>query len=211
MEPPVSLSMTDEADLIRRMLAGEERAFDAFFETHFPRLYRFALPRVNGDTEAAREVVQASLTKAMRKLADYRGEAALFTWLCQICRREIVDRLRAERRHSDHVVLIDDRPELRAAIEALEAPDEYDLVKSYGRAEVGRLVQSVLDRLPARYGDALEWKYVEGRSVEEIGERLGIGHTAAQSLLARARVSFRQALENVFGAAAEDIAAALEP
>ncbi len=83
-------------------------------------------------------------------------------------------------------------------------------MKSYGRAEVGRLVQSVLDRLPARYGDALEWKYVEGHSVEEIGARLGIGHTAAQSLLARARVSFREALEKVFGSAAEDIASALE-
>jgi RNA polymerase sigma-70 factor (ECF subfamily) len=202
--------MTDESELIRRMLAGDERAFDAFFESHFPRLYRFALPRLNGDVEATREVVQATLGKAMRKLADFRGEAALFTWLCQICRREVVDRLRSERRHSDRIVLIDDRPELRAAIESLEAPDEYDLVKSYGRAEVGRLVQTVLDRLPARYGDALEWKYVEGRSVEEIGERLGIGHTAAQSLLARARVSFREALEKVFGSAAEDIAAALE-
>jgi RNA polymerase sigma-70 factor, ECF subfamily len=192
------------------MLAGEERAFDAFFDSHFPRLYRFALPRLNGDVEATREVVQASLTKAMQKLADFRGEAALFTWLCQICRHEIVDRLRAERRHADRIVLIDDRPELRAAVESLEAPDEYDLVKGYGRAEVGRLVQSVLDRLPARYGDALEWKYVEGRSVEEIGERLGIGHTAAQSLLARARVSFREALEKVFGSAAEEIAATLE-
>jgi RNA polymerase sigma-70 factor (ECF subfamily) len=168
------------------------------------------LPRLNGDTEAAREVVQAALTKAMRKLADYRGEAALFTWLCQICRREIVDRLRAEKRHTDRVVLIDDRPELRAAIEAIEAPEEYDLMKSYGRAEVGGLVRSVLDRLPPRYGDALEWKYVEGHSVEEIGMRLGIGHTAAQSLLARARVAFREALEQVFGAAAADIATTLE-
>jgi RNA polymerase sigma-70 factor, ECF subfamily len=202
--------VADEAELVRRMLAGEERAFDAFFDSHFPRLYRFALPRLNGDVEAAREVVQATLSKAMRKLANYRGEAALFTWICQICRREIVDRLRIERRHSDHVVLIEDRPELRAAIESLEAPEEYDLVRSYGRAEVGRLVQTVLDRLPARYGDALEWKYVEGHSVEEIGQRLGIGHIAAQSLLARARVAFREALEKVFGAAAKDIAAALE-
>jgi len=153
--------------------------------------------------------VQATLTKAMRKLADYRGEAALFTWLCQICRREIVDRVRAEKRRCERVVLIDDQPELRAAMESIEAPDEYDLAKSYGRAEFGRLIQSVLDRLPARYGDALEWKYVEGHSVEEIGERLGIGHTAAQSLLARARVSFREALERVFGAAAEDIARTL--
>jgi RNA polymerase sigma-70 factor, ECF subfamily len=202
--------VADEAELVRRMLAGEKRAFDAFFEAHFPRLYRFVLPRLNGDEEAAHEVVQAALTKAMRKLADYRGESALFTWLCQICRREIVDRLRDEKRRTDRVVLIDDRPELRAAIESIEAPEEYDLLKSYGRAEVGGLVRSVLDRLPPRYGDALEWKYVEGHSVEEIGMRLGIGHTAAQSLLARARVAFRAALEQVFGAAAADIATTLE-
>lgn len=203
-------TVADETELVRRMLAGEERAFDAFFESHFPRLYRFALPRLAGDVEAAREVVQASLGKAMRKLASFRGEAALFTWLCQICRREIADHLRAQHRHSDRIVLMDDRPELRAAIEALEAPDEYDLLKSCARAETGQLIKSVLDRLPARYGDALEWKYVEGRSVEEIGEQLGIGHTAAQSLLARARVAFREALEQVFGAAAEDIATTLE-
>jgi RNA polymerase sigma-70 factor, ECF subfamily len=201
--------LADEPELIQRMLAGEERAFDAFFESHFPRLYRFALPRLNGDIEATREVVQATLAKAMRKLADYRGEAALFTWLCQICRREVVDRLRRERRHAEHLVLIDDRPDLRAAIDSLEAPDEYDLLKQHGRAEVGRLVQSVLDRLPSRYGDALEWKYVEGHSVQEIGARLGIGHTAAQSLLARARLAFREALEQVFGSDPVDIAAML--
>jgi RNA polymerase sigma-70 factor, ECF subfamily len=206
----VEHELTDEAELIRRMLAGEERAFQAFFESHFPRLFRFALPRVNRDEEAAREVVQATLVKGMRKLADYRGEAALFTWLCQICRREIVDRVRSERRHTERVVLIEDQPELRAAMESIEAPEEYDLQRSYGRAEFGQLIQSVLDRLPARYGDALEWKYVEGHSVEEIGQRLGIGHTAAQSLLARARAAFREALEKVFGAAAEDIAATLE-
>jgi RNA polymerase sigma-70 factor (ECF subfamily) len=106
-------------------------------------------------------------------------------------------------------VLIDDQPELRMAIDAIEAPEEFDLVRSYGRAEVGRLVQSVLDRLPSNYGNALEWKYMEDRSVEEIGKRLGIGTTAAQSLLARARIAFRDALEQVFGADAADIATSL--
>jgi len=207
----VEESLVDEKQLVRRMLEGDERAFDAFFDAHFARLYRFALPRLNGDEDGACEVVQGALVKAMRALPGYRGEAALFTWLCQICRREIVDYLRATRRRTEHIVLIDDQPELRAAIESIAAPEEYDLVKSYGRTEVGRLVQTVLDQLPARYGDALEWKYVEGRSVEEIGARLGIGHTAAQSLLARARVAFRDALEKVFGADAADIAAGFEP
>ncbi len=201
--------MTDDAaeeqGLVRRMLAGEERAFTSFFDGYFARLYRFALPRLNSDAQAAREVVQATLTKAMRRLADYRGEAALFTWLCQICRREVVDYLRAHKRYSERVVLIEDSAELRAAIESIEAPEEFDVARSYGRDELGRMVRAVLDRLPSRYGDALEWKYVEGRSVEEIGALLGIGHTAAQSLLARAREAFRQALETVFGAAARDI------
>ena len=201
--------MSEEKPLIQRMLGGDEQAFEAFFNAYFPRVYRFALPRLNGDVEAAREVVQAALAKAMRRIGDFRGESALFTWICQICRREAVDYIRSRRRHVKHLVLIDDRPELRFAIEAIEAPEEYDLVRQYGRAEVGRLVRVVLDRLPSNYGDALEWKYMEGSSVEEIGERLGIGTIAAQSLLARARIAFREALEQVFGAEAADIAASL--
>jgi RNA polymerase sigma-70 factor (ECF subfamily) len=190
------------------MLAGDERAFEEFFNAYFPRVYRFALPRLNGDVDATREVVQIALGKAIRKLGSFRGESGLFTWICQICRNEIVNRIRAERRMR-HVVLIDDQPELRAAVEAIEAPDEFDLVRNYGRAEVARLVRVVLDRLPASYGDALEWKYIEGQTVEAIGERLGIGTTAAQSLLARARLAFRAGLESVFGADAADVAADL--
>ena len=201
--------MKEEQLLIRRMLGGDEQAFEAFFNAYFARIYRFALPRLNGDVEATREVVQATLAKAMRRIGDFRGESALFTWLCQICRREAVDHIRSQRRHLKHVVLIDDRPDLRSAIDALEAPEDYDLVKAYGREEVGRLVRVVLDRLPSNYGDALEWKYMEGSSVEQIGERLGIGTIAAQSLLARARTAFREALEQVFGAEAADIAAGL--
>jgi RNA polymerase sigma-70 factor (ECF subfamily) len=187
------------------MLAGDEAAFRGFFSLYFPRVYRFALPRLGGDAEAAREVVQAALTKAMRNLAGYRGVAALFSWLCQICRRQIVDYLRANQRYGDHIVLIDDSPELRAALESVAAPAADEPLHGYGNSQTRRLVQSVLDRLPARYGDVLEWKYIEGRSVEEIGELLGIGHTAAQSVLARARVAFREALETVFGSTARDV------
>jgi|SRR5688572_464373 RNA polymerase sigma-70 factor (ECF subfamily) len=204
MDPDV----TGDAELIRRMLAGDERAFEAFFNGYFPRLYRFALPRLNGDVDAARDIVQATLGKAIRKLDSFRGESGLFTWVCQICRNEIVDHIRAERRMR-HVVLIDDQPELRAAVESIEAPEAFDLARGYGRAEAAHLVRVVLDRLPSSYGDALEWKYIEGDSVESIGERLGIGTTAAQSLLARARRAFRESLESVFGADVADVASGL--
>lgn len=208
MKPGVQLPMTGDQQLIQGMLSGDERAFEAFFNAYFARVYRFALPRLNGDVEAAKDVVQATLAKAMRGLSGFRGDSGLFTWICRICRNEVVEHLRARNR-GGKVVLIDDHASLRAAVESIEAPEEFDLVKSHGRDETARLVRVVLDRLPANYGDALEWKYLEGDSVESIGRRLGIGTTAAQSLLARARIAFREGLEAVFGAEAADIASTL--
>lgn len=197
--------MAGERELIERMLAGDERAFGTFFDAYFARIYRFALPRLARDEESARDVVQATLTKAIRGIASFRGDAALYTWLCQICRREIADWVRAHRRHGDHVVAFEDTEELRAVLESVEAPEEYEPDRTHGRAQLLGLIRSVLDRLPSRYGDALEWKYVEGRSVEEIGELLGIGTTAAQSLLARARLAFREAIESVCGSDVADL------
>ena len=71
-----------DRELIAAMLAGDEAAFRSFFTAYFPRVYRFALPRLSGEAEAAKEVVQATLTKAMRNLAGYRGEAALCSAGC---------------------------------------------------------------------------------------------------------------------------------
>lgn len=194
-------ALHDEQRLVHRLLAGDERAFREFFDEYFARVYRFALPRLNGNADAAEDVAQETLCKVVRKLDTFRGEAALFTWICQICRRQIADYLREHQRHSERVVLIEDSPQVQAALDAIAAPEREQPEREYDDAQVGGLVRSVLDRLPARYGDALEWKYVEGLSVDEIGARLGIGTTAAQSLLARARVAFRDAMEKVFGAA----------
>ncbi len=196
--------MQDESQLVRRMLDGEERAFSAFFDEYFARLYRFALPRLGGHKDAAEDVVQLTLCKAIRRLETFRGEATLFTWICQICRHQIADHLREHARHAARVVLIEDSPQVQAALDTIAGPESEEPESSFDRDETGQLIRTVLDRLPAQYGDALEWKYVEGLSVEEIGSRLGIGTTAAQSVLARARTAFKGAAEKVFGAAGLD-------
>ena len=67
------------------------------------------------------------------------------------------------------------------------------------RNETSRLVQLVLDRLPGHYGDALEWKYIDGLSVAEIAERLNVGAKAAESMLTRARTAFRDAFTAAHG------------
>jgi RNA polymerase sigma-70 factor, ECF subfamily len=181
--------MSDLA-LARRIVAGDSAAFDEFFVEYSARLYRFACARLGGNEDAAEEVVQMTLIRALKKLATYRGDAAMFTWLCTICRREIATWCERAGK-SPTVSLVDDHPDARAALEALAASVDDDPEAALGRQELGRLVQVTLDHLPRRYAAALEWKYIHELPVGEIAERLGLGYKAAESLLTRAREAFR--------------------
>ena len=181
--------MSDLA-LARRVIAGDEAAFDEFFGRYFPRLYRFALPRLGGNEDATEEIVQLVLIRGLDRLSSYKGEAALLTWLCTLCRREI-SRWRERQGRFREVSLFDDRPEMRAALDALAVVDIDDPETALHRRELAVLVQQTLDHLPGRYGEVLEWKYIHGLSVDEIAERLGVGYKAAESILTRARAAFR--------------------
>jgi RNA polymerase sigma-70 factor (ECF subfamily) len=194
-------TVQEDRQLVKRLLAGEERAFGEFFETYFPRLFRFALTRTDQDQEAARDVVQETMIRAIRNLHAYRGEAALFTWLCQICRSRLSEHYQKSRREAARFVPIEDDPEVRAALEALQSGSDTDPESAAQQREVARLVQVALDNLPARYASVLEWKYVEGLPVQQIAARLGVGFPAAQSLLQRARAAFREGFETLYGVA----------
>src|SRR5262245_30879995 len=137
-DQPQRVSVSDKA-LVRRLLSGDEAAFRQFFDGHFPRLYRFALKRTEGDHDAAEEIVQKTLIAAMRRLDTFRGEAALFTWLCAICRREAAA-WRVARGRQSAMLLSGDAPEIRGQLAALasvavEQPDE-----AFDRGETARLV-----------------------------------------------------------------------
>ena len=183
----------EDKALVKQLLAGSERAFDQFFDENFGRLYRFALARLGTDSDAAREVAQITLGKAVHRLSTYRAEASLYTWLCSICRNELSDWVAKQARYRDRVVLTEDFDDVRGAVESLGLGELSDPEQEYRRVELLRLIQVALDKLPPRYGDVLEWKYIEGMSIKEISERMKIGTEATQSLLARARRAFADA------------------
>jgi RNA polymerase sigma-70 factor (ECF subfamily) len=189
--------MESDSELVRCLLRGDEAAFERFFGAAYPALYRFALARLDFDHDAAGEVAQAAICKAIQKLHTFRGEAALLTWLCTFCRRELHGY--RHRRHGGRVQvdLLEDTPEIRAALESLRAPAGQDLDASLDRTRVASLVQRALDQLPTHYAQALEWKYIDELSVRDIGERLGLGPKAAESLLTRARQAFRDAFQTL--------------
>ena len=179
----------DDHALVDGMLAGRQAAFGEFFDMYFPRLFRFARRRV-GDEDAAEEVVQATLIAAVRGLRTWRGDAALFTWLCALCRREAI----AFNRRTGRATIsraIDEEPALRVELESLASTLD-DPERQLERRDLAALVHLTLDYLPERYGDLLEWKYVEGLTVAEIAARLQSTPKSIESMLTRAREAFRK-------------------
>jgi RNA polymerase sigma-70 factor (ECF subfamily) len=193
---------TADQELVQRLLRGDARAFDAFFNEYYPKLYRFVKRRLPDDPAAAEDVAQATLCRALGSLHGFRGEAALMTWLCTLCRRELASRWREAQPYSSAPLLAEDDPEIRAALESLLAAETADPLWQAGREQVRETICAALDYLPAPYADILEWKYVRDLSVAEIAQRLGRSVKATESLLTRAREAFRETFTLLRGGAA---------
>jgi RNA polymerase sigma-70 factor (ECF subfamily) len=185
-----------EKELVRRMRAGEEGAFEAFAEHYIPGLYRFARRRLENDRELARELVQATVCRVIEKLDGYRAEAPLFTWLCACCRNEIAAHFRRAQRRPREVEMDESASETgyggRFATSSSSGPEEQMI-----QMERGELVHAALDLLPANYARAVEWRYLEGLSVADIALRLSSSYKATESLLSRAREAFREVFEHL--------------
>ncbi len=178
--------------LVARLLAGDEQAFQQFFEEYFERVYRFAMTRVNGNASRAEEAAQRTLCRAVRGLGGFRGEAALFSWLAQICRNEIADMSVQWRRDDAQLVSLDSDSSARRSAAAVATLD--DPGAELDSQDRSRHMAQLLQRLPGNYGSVLQMKYLEELSVREIAVRLSTTQEAAQSSLARAREALRYAI-----------------
>lgn len=175
--------------LVRRMIAGDEGAFEEFADDYIPAVYRFAAARLRHDRELTREIAQATLVKALGSLASFRGEASLITWLCACCKSEIAAHFR---RRGTRPVEVEWTEERVAESRTPGRAPEHGPERSMLRGEAAELVHVALDGLPPRYAQVLEWKYLDNLPVKEIADRLELKAKAAESLLTRARNSFRE-------------------
>lgn len=185
-----SMPLARDRRLVKQILAGDDRAMRSFIDEYFPRLYRYARHRMNNEADVE-DVVQNVLSQAARRLETYRGEATLLTWLVQICRHEISKHLHKAAQRADMMVpfLHDDL--LRSVVESIEINSADDPEAATRRLELITLIQLALDQLPEHYARALELKYIEGFSSQEIAASLKTSDEALQSILARARKAFR--------------------
>lgn len=191
--------MQEGADkkLAERLMAGDSRSFDVFFNSYFPRIYRFALTRLDYDHNLAEDTAQNVLCQAISKISSYRGEAPLFSWLCTFSRHEISRQRKARGCAPGGESLIEDDPVVRSALESLLSANTNDPDVAAYQAELSGLVTVALDHLPALYADSLEAKYVHGHSVRYIAARIGKSEKATESILTRARHAFRDCFETI--------------
>jgi RNA polymerase sigma-70 factor (ECF subfamily) len=170
-----------ERGLRDAVLAGDERAWQTWYDESFDGLYAYVSWRCGGLAELADEVVQETWLTAVRRVGRFDPDQGSFAgWLRGIAVNVLRNHLRRRARQ--------DRMAPRATVGVGAGTDDALLQR-----EQAEQVAHTLAALPERYEAVLRAKYVEQRSVQEIAAAWAESPKAIESLLTRARQAFREA------------------
>lgn len=154
-----------------------------------PRLYAFAY-RLTGNHHDAEDIVQETFLRAFRGAMEFRGEAALSSWLYVIARNIARNRYRYWLRRKGDVTVSLDAPAdghddaRRGAVVA----DERSECEQH---EIERCIAASIESLPQSDRIILQMRTRDHASYLDIGRSLGVGIGTVKSRLARARARLR--------------------
>ncbi|MHA6641435.1 RNA polymerase sigma factor [Mesorhizobium sp. A623] len=186
-----------DAELVRRALARDGGAFRAIMKAHNQRLYRLARGVVRNDSEAE-DIVQEGYVKAFTHLGSFRGDSTLSTWLSRIVINEALGRLRKKRRAVE--VSMSDDPVLQAKI--IRFPlnaNTNDPERTMAQRQILQIVERATDGLPDLYRTVFVARVIEGLSIDETADLLGIKPETVKTRLHRARKLIRRCLDEQIG------------
>jgi RNA polymerase sigma-70 factor (ECF subfamily) len=189
------MSTPDEPRLIDAARRGDAAAMESLLAAQQSRVFRFALKMCHL-REDAEEVLQDTLLAAVRTLGQYRGDAALSTWLYTIARSFCIKRRRRTKFAPTALVSLDSE-EARTAHEAPDprrGPDEV-LAERQLTAALSRAV----DALAPAYREVMVLRDVEGLPATEVAQVMGLSVDAVKSRLHRARASVRRMMAPLLG------------
>ena len=184
LHPPAA----SDGELCERVSRGDKGAFEQLMRRFNRTLFRTARAILRDDAEAE-EAVQDAYLLAYRKLADFRGEAKLSTWLVRIAANEALARRRKQARRNLLAPVVG----LDGAAQARTSDGPRDRAE---RGELRRLIEARIDRLPATLRSVFVLRAVEDLSVEETAAALGIPPPTVRSRFFRARSRLRAALSS---------------
>ena len=165
---------------------ADDRAFESWHRRALPRVYSYVLSRCAGDTYLAEELTQQTFIAAIEQRARYDARSDVVTWLCGIARHKVADHARTaereERRHRRMVVR-------EIHVDAGTGPER--------GVEDRTLILQALRSLPPGQRSVLTLVVLDDLPVAEAARVLRKSRSATESLLFRARESFRRAYERV--------------
>jgi len=175
------VSLAHEAELVERARLGDRAAAGLLVRRHEGVAYAVALARLR-DPEAARDVAQDALLRALTTLPKLRDADRFGAWVARIAVRLAADFKRRRR----------ERPG------AAESPDPGPgPLEALARRERGRRVLEELGRLPERLRQVFLLRHLEGASYARIGELLDLPEGTIGWMLHRARASLRGSLRDL--------------
>jgi len=194
--------MEPDAELLRRLRAGDEQAFVALVERYNGSMVRLAASFVPSRA-VAEEVVQDTWLAVLRGLPAFQGRSSLQTWMFTI----LVNRARTTgTREQRSIPVADAGPVVDAARfgpdGAWSAPPEHWIEEAEDRIEAEKLaglLRGAMDGLPGRQREVVMLRDVEGMSSAEVCQVLAISEANQRVLLHRGRGKLRQALESELG------------
>lgn len=175
----------DDQELIVQVLAADPRAERAFYDRFVDRVYRLA-HRLAGDAALAQDCTQETFVRAFSRLAQFRGESSLSTWICAICVTVSLNGVRTTSRWHQREAGYDEA--LTYADPAREAEPDLKV-----------RMQTAIDALPDGLRAVFLMHDLEGFTHEEIGETLGIRPGTSKARLFHARRSLRVTLAEFEG------------
>ncbi|MGH7576236.1 MAG: RNA polymerase sigma factor [Longimicrobiales bacterium] len=177
----VSPRFDADAELARRIASGDERAFEEFYRTHVRRVYAICM-RLSADPERASRLVQDTFVLAWERMASFRGESRLSSWLHRIAVNVFIEGQRRRTRwgrvlaegdgSADRLAGRRDDPELRVDLERCIAA------------------------LPAGARTMLVLRDIEGYRYRDIAGLTGAAEGTVKAQVHRARRLLREMLES---------------
>lgn len=174
----------DDRGLAAAARAGDVEAFEELVRRHGPAMYRYAR-RMTRDADAVADIVQETFVAAWRRIATFRGDSTVRTWLFSICARKVVDSQRVKR-----AIPVDDRLIEPISQDANSLP--FEMVSN---TEFLDALEIALAELPPRQRAVWMLREVEELTFPQIGTILNLSPDAARGHHHRARSTLQQRLQ----------------
>ena len=193
VQAKVDYRSLDDAELARLCASRDADAVRHVLACNNQRLFRAAWSILK-DRAEAEEAVQAAYVSAFSSMERFEGRSSLSTWLTRIVVNEALGRLRSERRRrsrleAEGVPVLDAYREKLMAGSETPPPDA-----TVAREQLRRLLEHAIAGLPEIFRTVFVLREVEGLSVDDTAEALGIPSATVKTRLLRARRKLQEAL-----------------